>query len=193
MDRIIPHFWYDTAAYDAARRYTDAFSNPSVGLETDGTRILSRVSIADTPSGTADLVTIQLAGQRIMLISAGPLFHFTPAISFRVDCASQEETTHLWTQLSQDGETMMPLGEYPFSDCYGWTEDRYGLSWQIMHVADRRLARRSRRHSCSAAPCTGGPRKRCSSIPASSPNRKSDSSTVIETTKHRMCQVRSGT
>lgn len=70
------------------------------------------------------------------MISAGPYFKFTPAISLRVDCSTKEEVDVLWNQLSIGGTALMPLDSYPFSERYGWTSDRYGLNWQIMYVKD---------------------------------------------------------
>lgn len=83
-----------------------------------------------------DIVTIELAGQGFTLLSAGPLFKFTPAISFLVACETKEEVDALWAELSP-GTAMMELGAYPFSERYGWTQDSYGLSWQVMHAAGR--------------------------------------------------------
>ena len=67
-----------------------------------------------------------------MAISAGPLFKFTPAISFIVGCETKEEVDRLWTELSKGGKTLIPVDAYPFSERYGWTQDKYGLSWQLM-------------------------------------------------------------
>ncbi len=77
-----------------------------------------------------------------MAISAGPRFRFDPSVSFRVDCATVEEVDQLWAALAQGGTPLMPLDSYPFSDRYGWTADRYGLSWQIMHAGDREVGQR---------------------------------------------------
>ena len=127
MNKIVPHLWYDKDAFEAAKLYTSLFEDSA---------IVSHSSIDDTPSGTADMLTIRLAGQEFMMISAGPFFQFTPAISLRVDCSSKEEVDVLWNQLSIGGTALMPLASYPFSERYGWTADRYGLNWQIMYVKD---------------------------------------------------------
>jgi len=127
MKKIVPHLWYDKEAFEAAQFYVSLFEDSAIVLHS---------SINDTPSGTADLLTIRLAGQEFMMISAGPYFKFTPAISLRVDCSTKEEVDALWNQLSVDGTTLMPLDSYPFSERYGWTADRYGLNWQIMFVKD---------------------------------------------------------
>ncbi len=74
-----------------------------------------------------------------MLISAGPYFKFTPAVSFLVACSTKEEVDALWEKLSDGGSALMELGSYPFSERYGWTQDKYGLSWQIMFTDDREI------------------------------------------------------
>jgi predicted 3-demethylubiquinone-9 3-methyltransferase (glyoxalase superfamily) len=125
MHKITPHLWFDKQAKEAAERYTAAFAplGPS--------KVLRSSTIHDTPSGDADIVTIDLLGQRFMLISAGPYFKFTPAVSFLVACRTREEVNGLWAKLSDGGKALMELGEQPWSERYGWVQDRYGLSWQV--------------------------------------------------------------
>lgn len=120
--KITPHLWYDKEAKEAAELYISAF----------GGRIQSQVTIHDTPSGDADIVTAELAGQEFILLNAGPYFKFTPAVSFLVTCRSPQEVEALWEKLSRGGSVLMELGSYPFSPKYGWLADRYGLSWQLM-------------------------------------------------------------
>ena len=126
MQKITPHLWFDKEAKEAAKFYTSLF---------DGSRVTSTITLHDTPSGPVDVVSIELAGQQFDLISAGPFFQFTPAISFMVSCATKREVDELWRELSRDGKVMLDLGSYPFSERYGWTTDRYGLSWQVMLAA----------------------------------------------------------
>jgi predicted 3-demethylubiquinone-9 3-methyltransferase (glyoxalase superfamily) len=126
MQRITPHLWFDTEAVEAADFYTATFP---------GSKVTNVTTITDTPSGDCDIVSFELIGQPFMAISAGPLFRFTPAISFLVRCPTTDQVDALWGELSQGGSPLMPLGSYPFSDRYGWTTDRYGLSWQVMHDA----------------------------------------------------------
>ncbi len=133
MQKITTHLWYDREAKEAAEFYTSVFSrdggSPSAGKES----FVKNVStIYNTPSGTVDIVTMELYGQGFTLISAGPFFKFTPAVSFLVSCNGKEEVDALWKGLSEGGQALMELGEYPFSKWYGWTQDRFGLSWQIM-------------------------------------------------------------
>jgi len=129
MQKITPHLWFNKEAKEAAEFYTSIFKNSKVKETT---------TLHNTPSGSVDILTIQLSGQEFTLISAGPLFKFTPAVSFLVACATKEEVEALWAKLSKGGMALMELGEYPFSEKYGWTQDRYGLSWQVMFMGDRK-------------------------------------------------------
>lgn len=123
MKNIVPHLWFDKEAREAALFYASLFEN---------SRILSETILEDTPSGDAMAVHFELAGQPFEAISAGPYFRFNPSVSFMVACSSVEEVNAKWKALSDGGTEMMPLGEYPFSKWYGWIQDRYGLSWQLM-------------------------------------------------------------
>src|SRR6266853_5515383 len=130
MQTITPHLWFDKEAKEAAKLYTSVFKD---------SRVKNTAVLHNTPSGTVDLLTIELLGQEFRLISAGPLFKFTPAVSFLVACDTKDEVDALWNELSKGGSALMELGEYPFSERYGWTQDRYGLSWQIMFMGDREI------------------------------------------------------
>jgi predicted 3-demethylubiquinone-9 3-methyltransferase (glyoxalase superfamily) len=127
MHKVRPHLWFDKEAVDAAGFYCSTFPDSKV---TDVT------TLHDTPSGDTDIVSFELFGQPFMAISAGPLFTFTPAVSFLVSCTTKEEVDTFWKALSKGGAALMPLGSYPFSERYGWTQDRYGLSWQLMHAGE---------------------------------------------------------
>lgn len=133
MYKITPHLWFDREAVEAAELYSSTF--PS-------SRVTDVSTLHDTPSGDADVVSFELFGQPFMAISAGPLFEFTPAVSFLVRCRSKQEVDELWEKLSDGGAALMPLESYPFSERYGWTEDRYGLSWQVMYAADEEIQQR---------------------------------------------------
>lgn len=128
MNKITPHLWFDTQAVEATRFYTSTFPD---------SRITNTSVIYDTPSGDCDVVAFELFEQPFMAISAGPFFQFTPAVSFAVACKSKDEVDEYWAALSEGGKALMPLDSYPFSERYGWTEDRYGLSWQIMYVGEQ--------------------------------------------------------
>jgi predicted 3-demethylubiquinone-9 3-methyltransferase (glyoxalase superfamily) len=88
------------------------------------------------------VVSFHLSGQPFMAISAGPLFRFNPSISFHVKCQTTDEVNALWDRLSPGGKVLMELGAYPFSERYGWLQDRYGLSWQIIHAGNREIGQR---------------------------------------------------
>lgn len=123
MQTITPHLWFDKEAKEAAELYVSLIA---------GSKIKSVRTIHNTPSGDCDIVSFELAGQPFMAISAGPLFKFNPSVSFHVKCKTKEDVDTLWGKLSEGGKIHMPLGSYSFSERYGWTEDRYGLSWQLM-------------------------------------------------------------
>ncbi len=74
-----------------------------------------------------------------MAISAGPFFKLNPSVSLLVACKTKEEVDVLWNKLIDGGKALMELGEYPFSPRYGWLQDKYGLSWQIMFYGDRSI------------------------------------------------------
>ncbi|MBW3578961.1 MAG: VOC family protein [Actinobacteria bacterium] len=133
MRKITPHLWFDTQAVEAAEVYASTFPDSMI---TDVT------TIRDTPSGDTDVVSFELWGQPFAAISAGPLFEFNPSVSFLVSCDSPEEVDFFWGRLSDGGTPLMPLDSYPFSGRYGWTEDRYGLSWQIMHADQQEVGQR---------------------------------------------------
>jgi predicted 3-demethylubiquinone-9 3-methyltransferase (glyoxalase superfamily) len=133
MDKITPHLWFDTQAKEAAKLYTSLFDNSKV----DSVRTLH-----DTPSGDCDVVSFTLAGQPFQAISAGPVFTFNPSVSFVVACKASEEVDALWNRMIDGGSTLMPLDSYPFSERYGWLQDRYGLSWQIMHAGERPITQK---------------------------------------------------
>jgi len=118
MQKISPFLWFDTQAEEAAKFYTSIFRN---------SRIVSVSRYGDAgpgPKGTAMSVTFELEGQRFLALNAGPRFQFSPAISFFVNCETQQEVDELWAKLSAGGKEEM---------C-GWLTDRYGLSWQIIPV-----------------------------------------------------------
>jgi predicted 3-demethylubiquinone-9 3-methyltransferase (glyoxalase superfamily) len=125
MQKIIPHLWFDKEAKEAAAFYTSVFE--------DNSEVTNITTIYDTPSGDSEIVSFLLAGQEFMAINAGPYFTFNPSVSFMVHCQSKEEVDTLWGKLFEGGTALMPLDSYPFSDRYGWLQDKYGLSWQIMY------------------------------------------------------------
>jgi predicted 3-demethylubiquinone-9 3-methyltransferase (glyoxalase superfamily) len=100
------------------------------------------VNVLNSPSGEAELVSFELAGLQFQAISAGPYFKFNPSISLMVACESVEEVNAKWEALSEGGTELMALGEYPFNKRYGWIQDRYGLSWQLMLTDNNQRAQK---------------------------------------------------
>ena len=129
MQKIIPHLWFNTEAKEAAGFYISAFKDSS---------IVSLVTLHNTPSGDCDIVTFSLSGHTFMAISGGPYFKLNPSVSFFLNFDSSKDEhaeTHLnemWETLSSGGKTLMPLQAYPHSKRYGWIEDKYGVSWQLI-------------------------------------------------------------
>ncbi len=130
--KIVPHLWFDKEAVEAAKLYSSIFKG----------KVKNVTTIHNTPSGDCDIVSFELFGQEFMAMSAGPLFKFTPAISFLVACSTKEEVEAIYNKLAKGGKPLMELGSYPFSEKYGWIADKYGLSWQIMHMGDRKITQR---------------------------------------------------
>jgi predicted 3-demethylubiquinone-9 3-methyltransferase (glyoxalase superfamily) len=135
ISKIVPNLWFDREAEEAAKFYTAVFKNSGVGSIVRATR--AGFEIHGLPEGTVMIVEFEIEGQQFIAINGGPIFKFTPAISFLIGCTSKEEVDFLWKNLAQGGTALMELGQYPFSERYGWTQDRYGLSWQVMFVGDR--------------------------------------------------------
>jgi len=130
MQKITPHFWFDTEAKEAAEFYTSFLPD---------SQVTNITTLHDTPSGDCDVVSFELAGQPFMAISAGPLFKFNPSVSFHVKCKTKEEVDAIWEKLSSGGKVLMPLAAYPFSERYGWIEDQYGLSWQVIYAGNTNI------------------------------------------------------
>ena len=116
MQKITPFLWYDGNAEEAANFYISIFKNSKMGK-------ISRYGDAGPgPKGSAMSVTFQIEGQEFFALNGGPQFKFTPAISFFVNCETQQEVDELWDKLSAGGRT----------DRCGWLQDKFGLSWQII-------------------------------------------------------------
>jgi predicted 3-demethylubiquinone-9 3-methyltransferase (glyoxalase superfamily) len=129
MQKIVPHLWFDAQAVEAAAFYTTIFPDSKV----TSTRV-----IKDTPSGDCDVVAFELMGMEFQSISAGPYFKFNPSVSFMVNFDPSQDANaaalidEVWEKLSEGGKVLMPIDAYPFSKRYGWIEDKYGLSWQLI-------------------------------------------------------------
>jgi predicted 3-demethylubiquinone-9 3-methyltransferase (glyoxalase superfamily) len=140
MQKIIPNLWFDSEAEEAAKLYTSLFKNSRIGKTTRYGK--AGFEIHHQPEGKLMTIEFELEGQPFVGLNAGPVFKFTPAVSFLVACKTKEEVQALWDKLSAGGTTLMELGEYPFSEKYGWAQDRYGLSWQVMAMGDREITQK---------------------------------------------------
>jgi len=114
--KITPFLWFDTQAEEAAKFYTSIFPNSKIG------EIEYFNEAGPRPSGMVLTVSFQIEGQEFVALNGGPEFSFTPAVSFLVECESQEEVDTYWEKLTQGGEEW---------EC-GWLKDKFGVSWQIV-------------------------------------------------------------
>jgi predicted 3-demethylubiquinone-9 3-methyltransferase (glyoxalase superfamily) len=133
--RIIPSLWFDTQAQEAVKLYTGVFGNSRVKEKTYATKAAEAVS--GVKAGSLLTYLFELEGQSFLALNGGPLFKFTPAISFLVMCKTIKEVDETWEKLAAGGRALMELGKYAFSERYGWTADKYGLNWQIMYAGAR--------------------------------------------------------
>lgn len=120
MQKITPCLWFDNQAEEAVNYYVSIFKNSKI-------KSVSRygeegAKAAGRPKGSVMVMTFELDGQEFMALNGGPVFKFTEAISFIVNCETQEEVDRFWEKLSEGGEK---------GPC-GWLKDKYGLSWQIV-------------------------------------------------------------
>jgi predicted 3-demethylubiquinone-9 3-methyltransferase (glyoxalase superfamily) len=130
MQKITPHLWFDKEAKEAAAFYTSLLPD---------SKVTNITTLHDTPSGDCDVVSYVLADQPFMAISAGPLFTFNPSVSFHMKLKTKDEVDAIWEKLSAGGKVLMPLDAYPFSERYGWIEDTYGLSWQVIYAGNTEI------------------------------------------------------
>ncbi len=119
IQKITPHLWFDNNAEEAAKFYTTIFKDSKIMHIARYGDAAAKVS--GRPKGSVMTVVFELEGQRFMALNGGPIFKFSPAISFLVSCETQEEIDNLWEKLSEGGEK---------EQC-GWLKDKYGVSWQI--------------------------------------------------------------
>ncbi|PSK90506.1 putative 3-demethylubiquinone-9 3-methyltransferase (glyoxalase superfamily) [Murinocardiopsis flavida] len=116
MPRPTPCLWFDTQGEEAANFYTGVFADSKI-LE-----VTRYGSAGPRPEGSVMTVTFELDGQRYVALNGGPEFTFSEAVSFQVDCKTQDEVDYYWERLAEGGEQ---------GPC-GWLKDRFGLSWQIV-------------------------------------------------------------
>ena len=125
MQKIVPFLWFDNQAEQAVNFYTAIFKDSQIG------EVARYGKDSPGPEGQVMTVRFTLAGLEMAALNGGPVFSFTPSVSFFVDCQTEEEINALWAQLSAGGKTLMDLAPYPFLEKFGWVQDRYGVSWQL--------------------------------------------------------------
>lgn len=114
MQKITPFIWFKEGAKEAAEFYVSVFG--------EGSLIKSEQIMTDTPSGTVEVIDIELRGCGMTLMAAGPFREINEAISFVIDCEDQAEVDYFWEKLSA----------VPEAEQCGWVKDRFGVSWQII-------------------------------------------------------------
>ena len=120
--KITPFLWFDDKAEEAAKFYASIFKNSRVGKLTRYDEEAAKTT--GRPTDSVMTVELELDGQQFVALNGGPMFKFTEAISFVVNCETQEEVDYYWSKLSAGGEE---------SRC-GWLRDKFGLSWQVVPV-----------------------------------------------------------
>lgn len=122
MQKITPFLWFNNEAEEAAKFYTSIFKNSKIIKVTRYTGSGSKA--AHRPEGSVMTVAFEIEGQNFTAINGGPVFKFTEAISFVINCETQKEIDHYWGKLAEGGD--------PDAQQCGWLKDKYGLSWQIV-------------------------------------------------------------
>ncbi len=111
---IYPCLWFDGKAKAAAELYCSVFNNSKI------------------TAGSPMVVNFELSGQKFMGLNGGPMFKINPSISLFVSCKTVDAVNKIWEQLLKDGKILMPLDKYPWSERYGWVQDKFGVTWQLM-------------------------------------------------------------
>ena len=120
LQRITPFLWFDDQAEDAVRFYVSIFENSKIGSVARYDEEAAKAS--GRPQGSVMTVAFELDGQDFIALNGGPLFKFTEAVSFVVNCETQDEVDHFWQRLSAGGQQVQ---------C-GWLKDKFGVSWQVV-------------------------------------------------------------
>lgn len=130
MQNIGTCLWFDNQAEEAAEYYSTVFKRTKVGRVARYGEAGAKVS--GQKAGTVMTVDFELEGLKITGLNGGPMFKFTPALSFFVSCDNQEEITEKWKKLSAGGKVRMALDKYPWAEQYAWTADKFGVEWQLI-------------------------------------------------------------
>ncbi len=136
MNKITSFLWFDDNAEEAVKFYTSIVKNSGTGnpvrYDENGAKASGR------PEGSVMTAPFELSGQKFTVLNGGPVFKFTQALSFFVQCETENEIDKLWEKLSEDSPKIFwPLKEYPFSKKYAWVTDKFGLSWQLNYTGSK--------------------------------------------------------
>ena len=124
IQKIVPNLWFNTQAEEAARYYASIFPNSGIGRITHYGKAGN--DIHGMAEGMVMTVEFTLNGQDFLALNGGPVFAFNEAVSFIINCQTQEEADYFWDHLSQGGD--------PNAQVCGWLKDKYGVSWQVIPV-----------------------------------------------------------
>jgi predicted 3-demethylubiquinone-9 3-methyltransferase (glyoxalase superfamily) len=131
MQKITPFLWFNHQAEEAVTFYTSIFQNAKMGSIMRYSPEAAKAS--GMPVGSVMTVDFELCGQQFAALDGGPVFQFTPAVSLFVNCETEEQIDALWGKLSEGGgKVLFEFGKYAFAEKYGWLNDKYGVSWQLM-------------------------------------------------------------
>jgi predicted 3-demethylubiquinone-9 3-methyltransferase (glyoxalase superfamily) len=130
MQKINPFLWFDDNAEEAVNFYTSVFGDSKIKTTTRYNE--ASADAAGRSKDSVMTVAFNLSGQPFVAINGGPVFKFNPSVSFFVHCKTENEVEELWNKLSDGGKILMALDKYSFSEKYGWLEDKFGVSWQII-------------------------------------------------------------
>src|SRR3989344_1203589 len=126
MQKITPFLWFDNNAQEAVKFYTSVFRNSKILKIATYNKATRQVS--GKKNGSVMTIAFKLNGQDFTALNCGPYFTFSPAVSFLVTCKNEYEILKLWEKLSEDGQIVMPLNIYQFSQVFGWVQDKFGVS-----------------------------------------------------------------
>lgn len=134
MQRITSCLWFDSRAEEAAKFYTSLFKNSNIGKAARYDEASSKAS--GQPAGSVLTIEFEIEGHKFLGLNGGPAFKFNPSISFFVVSKDDSEIDRLWKKFSDGGKILMELDKYDWSKKYGWVEDKFGLSWQLIFTED---------------------------------------------------------
>ncbi len=134
MQKITPHLWFDKEAEEAVKFYTSIFDKSEIFSTSRYPEAGSKIH--GMKAGTVMTQHFQIEGFELIALNAGPIFKLNPSISFTVQCPTIDDVSTLWEKLSENGKALMPLDSYPFSEKYGWIQDKFGVTWQLNFVKE---------------------------------------------------------